>query len=95
MVDPESVVNRLARLDQLLAALEPAGDYAGVFGSLRAGGVIDAELAARLARAAGQRNLLVHDYLAIDDRIVFGSLASLADLRRFATAVQRLLDADG
>ncbi len=74
--------------------LEPAGDYAGVFGSLRAAGVIDAGLSSRLARAAGQRNMLAHDHLAIDDRLVFGSLARLDDLRGFAAAVQRLLAAD-
>lgn len=138
MVDPESVTDRLARLAQLLAALErtraqgldayladadvraaaerrlqlaiqvcidigahlvseldvePASDYAGVFNSLASAGVIDAELAARLARATGQRNLLVHDYLAVDDRLVFASLARLDDLRSFAAAAQRLLDA--
>ncbi|MDA8067378.1 MAG: DUF86 domain-containing protein [Actinomycetota bacterium] len=44
-------------------------------------------------QAAGQRNLLVHDHLAIDDRRVFGSLSRLEDLRAFAAQVQRLLDA--
>ncbi|MGH2861094.1 MAG: type VII toxin-antitoxin system HepT family RNase toxin [Solirubrobacteraceae bacterium] len=140
MVDPESITNRLARLAQLLAALqrthaegldayladadaraaterrlqlaiqvcidigahlvseldaEPASDYAGVFGSLAAAGVIDAELATRLARATGQRNVLVHDYLVVDDRLVFEALAGLDDLRGFAADVQRLLDAGG
>ena len=137
MVDPESIADRLARLAQLLAALErtradgldayladadaraaterrlqlaiqvcidigahlvgeldtePASDYAGVFRSLASAGVIDAGLATRLVRATGQRNLLVHDYLTVDDRLVFASLAELDDLRGFAADVQRLLD---
>lgn len=116
MVDPESVVARLARLAELLLALdrvrdagidayladadlraaterrlqlaiqacvdvgahlvselnlEPAADYGSVFHSLARAGIVDAELSVRLASAAGQRRLLVHDYLAIDDRRVF------------------------
>ncbi len=47
----------------------------------------------RRALRDGQCNLLVHDYLAIDDRRVFGSLSRLEDLRAFAAQVQRLLDA--
>ena len=46
----------------------------------------------RLARAAGQRNILVHMYLDIDDGEVFASLGRLDDLREFARVVQGLAD---
>jgi uncharacterized protein YutE (UPF0331/DUF86 family) len=70
----------------------PAGDYAGIFGSLAEAGQIDRELAGRLAQAARQRNLLVHAYLEVDDRKLFASLDHLDDLRAFGVAVQRMLD---
>ena len=48
----------------------PSLSYSTAF--LRAGelGIIDADLAARLARAAGMRNLLVHGYEKIDHQII-------------------------
>lgn len=137
MVDPESVIDRLARLAELVERLErtreggleaylsnddlraaterrlqlaeqtcidvgahllgeinasPPSDYAGIFTSLAAAGRLGGELASRLAQAARQRNLLVHAYLEIDDRMVFESLQQLDDLRAFAAAAQRILD---
>jgi uncharacterized protein YutE (UPF0331/DUF86 family) len=137
LVDPESVVDRLARLGRLLERLEavrlagrdayladetvraaterrlqlaeqicidigahlvseinasPPADYAGIFRSLADAGHLGPELAARLAHAAGQRNILVHAYLDIDDMKVFESLEHLDDLRRFAESAQRMLD---
>ncbi len=50
-----------------------ASDYAGVFKALADAGHLDRELAGRLIQAAKQRNLLVHAYLEIDDRMVFES----------------------
>lgn len=73
-------------------SVEPPSDYAGVFRSLAAGGHIDRELGESLAAAAGQRNVLVHMYLDIDDRAVFAALDRLDDLRRFAAASQQLAD---
>lgn len=73
-------------------AVDPPSDYAGVFRSLAAAGHIDKELGASLAAAAGQRNVLVHMYLDIDDREVFQALDGLDHLRRFATAAQVLSD---
>lgn len=69
--------------------LNPPEDYRGVFESLRAVGLDDA-LAERLAAAAGMRNVLVHDYLAVDDEIVWNALLGLDDLRDFAAAAQRI-----
>lgn len=73
-------------------SVDPPSDYAGVFRVLARGGHLDAELAERLARAAGQRNILVHAYLDLDDREVFASLGRLDDLREFARAAQALAD---
>ena len=69
-------------------------DYAGIFVALAGAGYLDGELASRLATAAKQRSLLVHAYLEIDDRKVFESLGHLDDLRGFAAAMQRAVEAD-
>lgn len=73
-------------------AVDPPSDYAGVFRSLADGGHIDKDLGDSLAAAAGQRNVLVHMYLDIDDREVFSALSRLDDLRSFAAAAQALAD---
>lgn len=73
-------------------SVEPPADYAGVFRSLAAGGHIERDLGDALAAAAGQRNVLVHMYLDIDDREVFAALDRLDELRRFAAAAQALAD---
>lgn len=49
--------------------------------------VLDAPLAARLSRAVGFRNLLVHEYAAVDDDLVVERLADLHDLRSFVRSV--------
>jgi uncharacterized protein YutE (UPF0331/DUF86 family) len=43
-------------------------------------GVLPADLADSLRRAVGFRNVLVHDYVEVDDGIVLERLANLADL---------------
>lgn len=72
--------------------LPPPTDYRGVFPSLRDGGLINAELAERLAAAAGLRNLLVHGYADLDDRQVWRALARLDDLRAFAVVARAAAD---
>lgn len=63
-------------------------DYADVFAALAEdGGPLDSALAGRLANAARLRNLLVHEYLAIDDAQVFAALGRMEDLRAFASVV--------
>lgn len=69
--------------------LETPSDYRGVFGSLRKAG-LDPQLADRLGNAAGMRNILVHDYLEVDDDAVWDALGRLDDLRQFAAFSQRL-----
>ncbi len=78
-----------AHLVSELSAVPPT-DYAGIFRSLADAGHLDPDLGSRLSDAARQRNLLVHLYLAIDDRQVFASLQRLDDLRAFAATVKRL-----
>jgi len=68
--------------------LETPSDYRGVFASLRGSGLGD-ELAGRLGDAAGMRNILVHDYLEVDDDEVWAAIGRLDDLRQFAAFAQR------
>lgn len=73
-------------------SVDPPADYAGVFRALSAAGHLAPDLAERLARAAGLRNILVHMYLELDDREIFSSLGQLDDLREFARVAQELAD---
>jgi uncharacterized protein YutE (UPF0331/DUF86 family) len=76
----------------LAAAGRSAPDrYQDLFTDLRAEG-LDERLASGLAQAAGLRNILVHDYLEVDDEIVWGALDHLDDLRGFASYVLDRLD---
>ncbi len=58
------------------------GDALRVIGSH---GVLSAELARTMRRAVGFRNVLVHDYIDVDDDIVITRLADLSDLDAFVT----------
>jgi uncharacterized protein YutE (UPF0331/DUF86 family) len=71
--------------------LPPADDYRGVFSRLEEAEIFDADLAGRLRKAAGVRNLLVHGYAEVDDRKVWEALAGLDDLRDYAAAVNRAI----
>lgn len=59
-------------------------------------GVLETELGARMARAAGFRNVLVlvhdydSDYVEVDDEVVLARLADLSDLDAFVVAVAAL-----
>jgi uncharacterized protein YutE (UPF0331/DUF86 family) len=72
--------------------LAPPDEYRGIFPSLRDGGLIERDLAARLADAAGLRNLLVRGYADLDDRQVWRALGRLDDLRAFAAAARAAAD---
>jgi uncharacterized protein YutE (UPF0331/DUF86 family) len=50
-------------------------------------GVLSADLADRLRRAVGFRNVLVHDYVEVDDGIVLDRLGNLSDLDDFVATV--------
>ncbi|MFP5068835.1 HepT-like ribonuclease domain-containing protein [Pseudonocardia nantongensis] len=48
--------------------------------------MISSELAGQLARSVGFRNVLVHDYVDVDDAVVLARLDDPSDLERFVTA---------
>lgn len=65
----------------------PPRDNADAIRVLGRHGVLPVELAERLSRAVGFRNVLVHDYVDVDDRVVLNRLDDPSDLALFATAV--------
>lgn len=69
-------------------------DFRDAFTVLEEQRVLNAELAERMRSLAGLRNLLVHAYEQVDDRIVHASLAEgLEDLTQYSRAVARLVEA--
>lgn len=52
-------------------------------------GVLDLELAQSMARAVGFRNVLVHQYITVDDTVVLGALDRLGEFEAFVTQVSR------
>jgi uncharacterized protein YutE (UPF0331/DUF86 family) len=72
--------------------LTPPDSARGAFETLASERVITPELAARLGRAAGLRNILVHDYTRID-RALLASIVhnDLGDLEAFGAAIGVLL----
>lgn len=66
----------------------PAGTAADAVRILGRHGVLDPELAERLARATGFRNVLVHGYTDVDDDRVVAYLDELGDLQRFIDEVR-------
>lgn len=53
-------------------------------------GVLDVDLGARMRQAVGFRNVLVHDYVDVDDDVVLERLTELSDLDAFVSALARL-----
>jgi uncharacterized protein YutE (UPF0331/DUF86 family) len=67
----------------------PAGSAREAFLVLASHGKIPLELAQRLGSAAGMRNVLVHEYVAVDlGRIAYAVQHDLADLRQLAALVE-------
>lgn len=64
------------------------GDAMRLLGEHR---VIPAELSRRMRLAVGFRNVLVHEYVDVDDAVVLRRLSDLADLQEFVRAVTRWL----
>jgi uncharacterized protein YutE (UPF0331/DUF86 family) len=67
----------------------PAETNADAVRRLGTEGVVPAEVAESIADAVGFRNLLVHRYAEIDDRLALSHLGRLDDLRRFTSTVAR------
>jgi uncharacterized protein YutE (UPF0331/DUF86 family) len=66
----------------------PPSDYHASFLKLGELGVLDPEFARRIARAAGVRNRLVHDYEDLDPAKVFDALGDA--LRDVPTCLARI-----
>lgn len=71
----------------------PPDTARGAFLSLAAHDIISNDLADRLGRSAGMRNVLVHDYVDVDlDRLARTVREDLDDLRAFGAVVAELLE---
>ena len=46
------------------------------------------DLTDRLTQAVGMRNVLVHEYLDVDDELLLDALDRLSDFRAFAEAIR-------
>jgi len=69
------------------------GDNDEIVNTLKTAGIISEDLSSRLAGLGGFRNVLVHDYLTLDQgRIFHEHLGHLDDLRDFAAEIVKFLD---
>ena len=68
--------------------------YADTFRRLADHGVYPRDFAERIARSAGLRNVLVHEYNDVDHRIVHGAIATaLEQYAAYVEAVRAFVDA--
>jgi uncharacterized protein YutE (UPF0331/DUF86 family) len=77
-------------IGQHLCAVEgwgPPATNADTFRILAEHGVLPDDLAGRMARASGFRNVLVHEYVEVRDDIVVANLSRTGDLRGFVRCV--------
>ena len=74
---------------------ESPREYGEIVPHLILHGVIDAPLGERLLKVAGFRNILVHEYAAVDYALVHEKLGQLDDLAAFAAALERWLAGQG
>lgn len=87
-----TAIEGCVRVAQHLLASEGLGvpdTNADAFRQLAEHEVLDAAVAAAMARAVGFRNVLVHEYADVDDRRVVAQLGGLDDLEEFARQVTR------
>jgi len=71
--------------------LGPADTYRGMFHRLASAGLLDPDLADRLAGWAGLRNVIVHIYRLLDLELIHSAYAhETGDLRGFVAAARRL-----
>jgi uncharacterized protein YutE (UPF0331/DUF86 family) len=73
-----------------------AEDYRSSFALARRAGLIDQDLAERLQRSAGLRNILVHEYVGTDLGVVAASIGdALTDYGAYVRSAARWLQARG
>jgi uncharacterized protein YutE (UPF0331/DUF86 family) len=78
----ERIITRMIDVNyHLITAADhpPPSDYHASFQQLGGLGVLETGFATRIARAAGLRNRLVHDYDDLDQRMLFGALREAVD----------------
>jgi uncharacterized protein YutE (UPF0331/DUF86 family) len=63
--------------------------YADVFRVLLDAGSVEAGLAGEMGKLAGLRNILVHEYLEVDHRLVHRRIQDLSPFRDFAAAIKK------
>lgn len=65
----------------------PPASNADTFRILSEHGVLTSDLAHRMGRASGFRNVLVHEYVAVRDDLVVANLGRTSDIRAFVAEV--------
>ena len=71
----------------------PPEDYASSFLRASEAGLISYELANRIKASAGMRNIIVHEYMDIDDEIIYKTLPiAVADYQAYIKQVDAFLD---
>lgn len=65
----------------------PPLGYGDIFTVLMEEGLLPADLANTMKQIAGFRNILVHDYLEVDPKIVYDSLTIIDDFKKFVNYV--------
>jgi len=69
------------------AGLAPVATYQEAFRRLADGGLLERDLAERLAAWAGFRNVLAHSYASVSYDRAYDALSEIPDLERFAGVV--------
>ncbi|KNX38672.1 type VII toxin-antitoxin system HepT family RNase toxin [Luteipulveratus halotolerans] len=69
----------------------PPSDNGDAMRVLGRNGVLDIDHADHMRRAVGFRNVLVHDYVDVDDTVVISRLGDLSDLSEFVSAIASYL----
>ena len=70
----------------------PRAEGGEALNSLGEYGVIPSDFAQEIRPLAGLRNILVHEYLKIDRRKVYGYLKELREIREFSAYVLKFID---
>jgi len=65
----------------------PPCGYGDIFTVLMEEGLLPQNLANKMKQIAGFRNILVHDYLEVDPKVVYESLKNINDFDEFAKQV--------
>jgi uncharacterized protein YutE (UPF0331/DUF86 family) len=74
----------------------PPEDYTSSFIKAAECGLIDRELAERIKGSAGMRNVLVHEYMDIDDEKVYKTIpVALKDYKEYIKQVNAFLEKQG